>query len=756
MKRPEDSMAEAITRDWGMIPGKALLRRNEFLERRGLTRESRNLLLGSAGLKAAQESANSHGLREKTALLDESPPDPNVVWRSLGPAGIPDCQTYGGGTATMSGRVTAVAVDPNDSEHLLIGTAAGGVWQTRDGGGSWEPQTDDMPTLSIGALAFDSSDPTRVYAGTGEGNSQYARYGMGILVSLDGGSTWTGPVGGDMFTGIGFYGLVVDPRDGRRLIIATTGGAAVTPDAGSQWSLFYPGTVWDVSLAYRGDEPEILLGTPEGLFAIRRGRVPAPVAVPGLSSLDRNQERMAVAHVPSDPGQAFIFAASQGHARLWHRPAADQPFVPVALPLFGVPALPSFGVPNWSEDVLDVTQAAYDWHVSVPPGRDDTIYLGAKELVKGERTGDGWNWSDISSRPGRGDSIHPDQHAMAFDPQHPDIIYAGNDGGIFRSLDAGSSWQSLNTGLSINEVEYLAQRPDDPVWILAGLQDNGTVRRESRDQWAQVAQGDGGDCGVNSAHPDICFHSFNFMGMERSRCRGEPGTWEDVSPPESTVQLIYPPLEVNGDIVAKAGQIVYVSADSAANWVGWCLPKPTNKIYANLGNPSKASALAIPTQDQVLVGTVQGDVFRIDLAGDISTALTTLTSPQAGCISDLLVDPHRPERYWATFSSRATSTPDSSYASVFRSEDRGTTWMDATANLPSLPINAVVLDPAESDRVWVACDAGVYESRDAGGRWAKFGTGLPNAIAADLTFYEPDRLLRVGTRSRGIWEVTIG
>ena len=92
---------------------------------------------------------------------------------------------------------------------------------------------------------------------------------------------------------------------------------------------------------------------------------------------------------------------------------------------------------------------------------------------------------------------------------------------------------------------------------------------------------------------------------------------------------------------------------------------------------------------------------------------------------------------------------------VLRSDDAGDSWTDVTANLPLIPVNAIVGDPANPDRVWIACDVGVFESRDAGGSWSVFGTGLPNALATDLLFYERDRLLRVGTRSRGIWEVTV-
>jgi photosystem II stability/assembly factor-like uncharacterized protein len=712
------------------VSGKARRRQEEFREQRALAREKKEFSL--------DEDAGStylRGAREKEALLGEAPPEAGVQWRPLGPAGIPHGQTYGsgpGGTTTVAGRVPAIAVDPSDSQHVLIGSASGGVWQTRDGGGSWSPQTDDQPTLSIGALAFDPSDPSKAYAGTGEGNSEYAQLGQGILASSDGGSTWT-MVAQQVFAGVGFYRLVIDPRDGNRLLVATTGGAAVTPDAGASWSLLHRGMTWDVSLAYHGDEPEILLAAPDGLFAATGSGAPAHVDLPGLSgALDQNSERMAVTHVPSDPGQAFAFAASGGKAHLWHRAAADQPFV-------AVKKLPSFAVRPYLDDVLSVDQAFYDWYVAVPPGSADVVYLGAIELVKGERSDHKWEWSDISSRMEHGDSIHSDQHTMAFDAQDPNVVYAGNDGGIFRSPDGGDSWQSLNAGLAISEVEYLTQRPDEPTWILAGLQDNGTIRRDGDEQWSQVGLGDGGDCGTNAAAPDTCFHSYYYMAMERSTSRGDPDSWEKATPPGQFPKLFYPPVEVNEEVVVKAGQVVCVSSDSGHTWDSVSLPQASEGV-------SVASGLAIPTKDRVLAGTIRGDVFRIDQNGGGWGDADKLARPRDGWISDLLVDPDAPQRYWVTFSGPG---------GVFRSDDEGASWTDVTANLPQMPVNAIITDPADRDRVWVACDVGVFESRDAGGSWSVFGTGMPNALAEDLLFYEADRLLRVGTRSRGIWETTV-
>jgi photosystem II stability/assembly factor-like uncharacterized protein len=119
------------------------------------------------------------------------------------------------------------------------------------------------------------------------------------------------------------------------------------------------------------------------------------------------------------------------------------------------------------------------------------------------------------------------------------------------------------------------------------------------------------------------------------------------------------------------------------------------------------------------------------------------------------VDPDLPHRYWATTSRLGSAAAPVPGGAVLRSDDHGVTWNDVTANLPRIPVNAIVNDPSDPDRAWVACDVGVFESRDAGGTWSVFGTGLPNVLATDLLFYEPDRLLRVGTRSRGVWEATV-
>ena len=120
------------------------------------------------------------------------------------------------------GRLSAVAVDPSNAAHLLVGAAGGGVWESFDSGATWSPRTDGAPTLTVGAVAFDPAQPATVFVGTGEGN-WYSRWGAGVLRSTDGGTTFA-LLAGPPFVGQGFFDLIVDPTRSNRLFAATTGG----------------------------------------------------------------------------------------------------------------------------------------------------------------------------------------------------------------------------------------------------------------------------------------------------------------------------------------------------------------------------------------------------------------------------------------------------------------------------------------------------------------------------------------------------
>jgi photosystem II stability/assembly factor-like uncharacterized protein len=629
--------------------------------------------------------------------------------------------------------VAAIAVDPADSSHLLVGSAGGGVWESADGGSTWTPRTDDQPSLGIGAVAFDPSAPSRVYAGTGEGNTLEVP-GQGLLRSDDGGTTWFLTAQSD-FGGAFFYRLVVHPADGTRVFAATDGGTYRSTDGGESWSRRRTGLTWDLSLGLaRGSAPgaeEVLAACQDGLYrSVDAGTTWAKVSLPGSPPTFAGAVgRMAVAHGPSDPGVAYAFAARKGSAWLWRRGAVDEKFAQVPLP--------SFDPPGTGQPGYGLSQSWYDWFVGVAPDDPDTVYLGAVEAFRGQRSQAGkWTWTDISSHS-RGDSVHPDQHTVAFDPSQPAAVYVGNDGGIFRSPDRGDTWVSLNPGLGITEFEYLAQHPTARTWIIGGTQDNGTLRNRGGGVWDQVALGDGGDCAVERSSPKTCYHSYYGMAMDRSRSGGD--TWDDVTPPvpDDYNALFYPPLEAAGTTVARAGESVLISDDEGDSWMEVSLPAG-----------EVATAMTFASDDLLLVGRGDGGIVAVERTDGSWGEAQKLASPRRAYVSDLLAPAGTPDRYWATCSTLGGGH-------VFLSSDAGATWKDVTANLPDVPANAIEADPRDPDTVWVATDAGVFRSTTRGRSWSLYGEGLPRALAVDLAFHAQLRLLRVGTRSRGVWEIEV-
>jgi len=384
-----------------------------------------------------------------------------------------------------------------------------------------------------------------------------------------------------------------------------------------------------------------------------------------------------------------------------------------------------------------ISQAWYDWCLAIAPDDPDTVFLGAIELFRGHRSSKGdWSWRNISSRSRR-DSIHSDQHCLVFDPSDPSVLFAGNDGGIFRSLDRGDSWKSLNKGLAIAEFEYLAQHPRWQSWIIGGTQDNGTLRHRRDGIWDRVASGDGGDCAVNTSSPKTCYHSYNGMAIDRSRSSGS--YWRDITPPVPDYYqvLFYPPLEANGSTVACAGESVLVSDDEGTSW-----------HEVPLRDGGLATAMTFASDARILVGRQDGRIFSIDRAEDGTwDEARWIGRPRHAYLSDLLVHPGS-VRIWATYSAVGGGH-------VFASTDDGKRWKDMTSNLDDIPVNAIEADPQAPDRVWLATDRGVFQSTDGGGSWFEFGRGLPRALAVDLVFHAELRLLRVGTRSRGAWEIEI-
>ncbi|GAA1444822.1 WD40/YVTN/BNR-like repeat-containing protein [Leifsonia poae] len=674
----------------------------------------------------AAEAARAYAEDSAAAALLLGPPTrTGPQWRPLGPATITNGQTYGASRINVSGRASALAVDPARPDHVLVGAANGGVWETSNGGDSWAPRTDYAATTTVGALAFDPSNPSLVYCGTGEGD-WWSWLGNGVLRSTDGGTNWT-PLATNPFVGQGFHSLVVDPSTPTRLFAGTTGGLYISTDSGVTWTQSRFQRTWSISVSPTGGE--LLAGCADGAFSSTdSGATWNPITLPGAPA---SYQRVAVSIAPSSPTVAYVWAAdnaSPSAAYLWRRARS-----PRAVRWTQFPAPPgSSGGQGW-----------YDWYVAASPDSATEVYCGEIHLHRGDLTGSTFAWENISSKPA-GDSIHPDQHSIAFSPRSAATLYAGSDGGVFRSDDRGVTWRHRNNGLAISEYEYLAHDIGSPRWLIGGTQDNGTNRYTGSATWEHVQDGDGGDCASNRTNSDIVFHTFQNGSAERSTTKGAWASWSNITPARPAGEssgLFYVPFEASesgGDTVALGGDALYVSRDNGTTWT-------------RVGYPAggTASAMHVPDPDTVVVGLTGGGLLVTRFSGGAWGAFSSLTTPRAGAwVSDIRAVPGGSGRLWATSSSRGGGR-------VFRSSDGGTTWTDCSAGLPNLGINAIAVDPANPSRVWVAADLGVYQSQDAGATWSPFASSLPNAYIGDLIFHPHARVLRAATRNRGVWEIPV-
>ena len=159
------------------------------------------------------------------------------------------------------------------------------------------------------------------------------------------------------------------------------------------------------------------------------------------------------------------------------------------------------------------------------------------------------------------------------------------------------------------------------------------------------------------------------------------------------------------------------------------------------------SALRNLDANTILLATTRGRMLKVAWNGS-AWNLVRLPSPTPRYVSCIALDPSNPQRLWVTIQQIGGGM-------VYRSDDGGTTWSDCTAGLRQIPMNSVVVDPANHRRVWVAADVGVYQTLDLGRSWKSFSHGLPNAIAADLHIHRQDRMLICGTRSRGVWVMRV-
>ena len=673
-------------------------------------------------------------------------------WQALGPAPIGS-----GDFAGFTGRVADLALSRHDPDLYFAAAASGGVWRSTDGGASWTPLTDALPTTALGAIALDPRDEGILYAGSGEANYAYhSLYGAGIYRTGDGGQTFRVLAQG-RFAGLAFSELAVAPSGAVWAGVSRAGGTASgfegarrhprrtaptglfhSTNGGKGWTLVRRGLpplpVSDVDIDPR--DPRRIFVTASDVFGDRRNGVYLSTNGGGsfrevLGAGGSSLGRIAVAIAPSDPD--FVYAIAS-------RPAGRETtggFTPVGditLALFASTDGGGTWTSTYPGNFLG-DQGVYDIAIAVAPDDPRVVFLGGVQVV---RTRDGGATFANVTPP------HVDLHDLEFDAAGR--LLASGDGGVFRSEDFGDSWETLNQGLGT--VQYyggLAVSPLDPELVLVGSQDNGTHLRRPDGTWVEVLGGDGGWCDVRPEDPDTFVVQFQGAG---NVFRSEDGglSFEELG---GAVDLgdrtaFQGPLLFGPD--SSLGQVLYYGTQRVLVSEGGSPFAPLSPDLTS-GAPWAIRSLAVSPSDPDTIYATTSD-GRVVTTADGGASWSRVRSGIAGwprIMRQVAVDPGDPA---------VAAVVDGGFggARVLLTRNRGRAWTEVGRRLPDLPIFAVAIAHVAGRRqLLVGTDRGVYASGDDGKRWARYGAGLPNAPVHDVVVDAAHGRVVVATLGRGVW-----
>ena len=345
-------------------------------------------------------------------------------WRMIGPF--------------RGGRVLAVTGIPGNPNVFYFGAVSGGVWKTVNGGATWEPLFDKEPISSIGAIAVAESDPNVIYVGTGEACIRNdISYGDGVYKSVDGGKTWTN-VGLKDSRHIG--AIAVDPHDANTVFVAVLGHAYGTntergvfrsADGGKTWEkvLYKDDKTGGIDVVFDPNNSHILFAA---LWEAHRTPYSLESGGPG-SGLYKSADggatwkRLEGNGLPAGIlGRIGVSVSGGDSERVYALIEAEE----------GGLYRSDDGGEKWTrvtEDHRFRQRAWYFTHVFADPVSADTVYILNTGLF---RSTDGGKDFELLPAP------HGDHHGLWIDPDDPQRMINGNDGGVNITQDGGKTWST--------------------------------------------------------------------------------------------------------------------------------------------------------------------------------------------------------------------------------------------------------------------------------------------------------------------------
>ena len=687
----------------------------------------------------------------------------SAQWTPIGPAPI-DTK---GGLDQISGRIQAVAPDPNTPSTIYVGGDNGGVWKSTTTPPSWTPLTDTLASLGVSGyhnLVVHPANSSLVL-GLVSGS------GAGVLQSGDGGNTWQ-ILANSQFNNQFFTALAVHPTDQKTLYLAASWfGAWQSADGGQTWQQITTlpgGAVWDFVVAKYDSNT---------LFAAIVGNTGAQQAKNGVyKSTDSGATWTLLTGLPS--GSALAQSNSDGSStvgavRIETGSASGALYVamltvaanPSPPPTNAVTAIQRFRSTNGgaSWNALNASPGGFEsrwWHLllGVDPADATHVFVNdAYSLYESHDSGNTWSQADAGVGYLSGIN-HFDFVNLTFDANGKALVTA--DQGVLHYDPVAKTWTSLMGNLEVCEFYTIALDPSTANTAYAVGQDIFSEKFAGDTVW-NVMEGGIGETGRIFVDPT---NSNRVVGLNpldvnnfvmQSTDAGAP--WKSIFPKSLLniqsgnygfaylSQKAFALDKNNPSRLLAVEDRVFETKDSGANW------KAISGVLSMDPNNTFIAAIAIAPSDSntICASTQDGKLWRTQNDGGSWSEYDTGLS---GILIDLRVDPANAAHVFAVSSNTVWHLPAS-----------GLPWVNITGSIPIVPNNfglyAIFVDwqPA-TPTLFVGTDRGLYVSVDLGVNWNKSTAGLPNTRINDLqgeTLTNGNLLLAAATFGRGAWEILL-
>jgi photosystem II stability/assembly factor-like uncharacterized protein len=690
---------------------------------------------------AAFESAKSKLGAGAEQLMNVDP------WETMGPTNI-------------GGRALAIAFNPQNPNTIWVGTASGGLWVSRTGGVgyvAWEHVPTGYPVLGVSTIAVAPDDSNTIYIGTGEvynyqetGYGYTYRptrgsYGIGILKTTDGGTTWEKSLDWSYNQSRGVQAVKINPLNPNTVWAGTTHGTFKSTDAGETWAQVDTTImVWDLAID-PVDTSIVFIGCGNlyspgyGVYRTIDDGVSWEKLDSGIPATFGGKVHLHISEASPNIVYASVGNGTESYnGATWLCRSTDSG-------------------DTWTVQSTEDYSRWQGWFShDVAASPVDPDYVIAIGIDTWRSTTGGTNLEQVSfggmmyGRPPQGGPeggptyVHSDKHDIVFHPTDPDIFYMATDGGVFRSTDGGDTYEGLNGGLqTVQFYQGFSTSQLDIFHSIGGLQDNGTIRYDGELQWIRVLGGDGAFTAISSQDDNIMYASSQYLNIAKSTDHGEYFNYINDPPNIGDTPFIAPYiLGIDDPDVIYAGRsYVFKSTNGGISWT------TTNNNQELDGNVLLAFAVSHLTSEMVYATTAptstRAGIFRSFDGGDSWDNITG-TLPDRYMV-DVAVDPNNDANVYVALSGFGTSH-------LFMSNDFGSSWQDIGDGLPDVPTSAVLIDPLYPEHIYVGNDLGVWVSIDNGDSWSSFSEGLPDAVLVlDLVTSPTDRRIRVATHGNGAY-----